>query len=359
MTFHPKSWLVWTASAVTVVTLLGDPVSTVVAAAALSVVGVSFIARGTDARAARLLLKVGLIFLVVRVVLFAITGHTGATTLFTAPRIASPWWLGSFSVGGRVTAEVVAQSAEEGAKVAALLVCAGVFLSIVPSDRVLRLLPRFLFEAGLVVAIALAFIPSLIRRAAEVRDAQRLRGSRARGARALRPLVVPVVADALERSISLAASMECRGYGRARGLVGRRAQVVLLLGLVSLSAGGAFVLFGRPAGAPFAIAGLLGIVGALRAMGGSVTRTRLRDDRLDAWDLAFLLSSALSAAFAIVARALPEAQWYPYPVLRAPVIDPRLVAIAASIAMPSLLASLRSLRLARASAQNATLEAAR
>ena len=47
--------------------------------------------------------------------------------------------------------------------------------------------------------------------------AQRLRGGDTRRVGRLRRLVVPVLEDALERSLALAAGMDARGYGRADG----------------------------------------------------------------------------------------------------------------------------------------------
>ena len=51
-----------------------------------------------------------------------------------------------------------------------------------------------------------------------VRAAQALRGGETGRVGRLRRLLVPVLEDALERSLALAAGMDARGYGRAGGL---------------------------------------------------------------------------------------------------------------------------------------------
>jgi hypothetical protein len=94
-------------------------------------------------------------------------------------------------------------------------------------------------------------------------------------------------------------------------------------------------------------------------LGRGVKRTRFGGERLDVWDGAAIVSSTTAAVLAVLARAIPEARWYPYPSLHAPVLDPRLIAIGAAIAMPCLLATARTTRLARASARNAAMEVAR
>jgi hypothetical protein len=114
VTFRAKAWLAWTGAALATVIAIDDPVASLIACASIAFTGVVFAARGPEGRAAVLLVKVGMVFLVLRVVMFALTGHTGPTTIVTLPEVSMPWWLGSFSLGGRVTAEVVAHAAAEG-----------------------------------------------------------------------------------------------------------------------------------------------------------------------------------------------------------------------------------------------------
>lgn len=294
MTFHASAWSWWLASAVVVVLAVDQPVATALALAALAFVAAATpVAHG--ATAAGLMFKVGLFFVAARVLLFGVTGHTGPTTLVVLPAIDAPAWLGGFQVGGRITAEVVTLALAEGLKVAAVLAAFGVFMAAVPVARVMRSVPRFLHEAGLVVGIALTFVPVMLRTAAEIRDAQRMRGHRFRGVRSLRALVVPVLAGAMERSIALAASMDARGYGRAG------------------------------------------------------PRTRYRPDVMTAWDIAMIASAVAAVVLAIAARTAGAGSWYPYPVARMPQVHALALAPALLLLSPPLLAALRGVRLARAS----------
>ncbi|MBI4728499.1 MAG: hypothetical protein HY775_03240 [Acidobacteria bacterium] len=216
-------------------------------------------------------------------------------------------------------------------------------------------MPRFLAEAGLVVTIGLAFAPSILRSAAEVRDAQRLRGHRARGIRGAVPLVVPVLAGALERAVTLAESMESRGYGRVADGLHRDealARAGVLASLISLATGLGLVVFGR---GPLALrwvmlgAAAAGTGASLRALSRLVPRTRFRPERLDGFDGALAAGSvAVAAAVAAAARG-PGGRWYAYPSVSWPVLDAGTVALAACVALPVALAAARAARLARAS----------
>lgn len=345
MIFHARAWVAWLAAASVFTLSIDNPFAVASALLALGLVAVWFRAPGPEGRSAALFFKIGLVVIAVRVVLFGLTGRPGATTLFTLPSVGFPSWLGGFSIGGRVTGEVVVQQVVEGLRIAAFLACFGVFLSSVRTYRLLRMLPRFLFEAGLVVGIALTFVPSLLRSVQNVRDAQRLRGHRFRGVRSLRPLVLPVLSGALERSLTLAASMESRGFGRATEATprDRRAHAVVLLGLATLTASAGLVLAGAtPIAIATAVAAFAMTVAGLRTLSHSVRRTRLRAEKLDAWDVALVVTAALLAALTFRARSLQAAHWYAFPVVEWPDADPRLLALGAALAAPVIVAVARA-----------------
>jgi hypothetical protein len=64
------------------------------------------------------------------------------------------------------------------------------------------------------VVVALSFAPSLVASVGRIRAARRLRGRPDRGVRSLVSVGMPVLEEALERSLALAAAMDSRGYGR-------------------------------------------------------------------------------------------------------------------------------------------------
>src|SRR5690606_39781165 len=96
------------------------------------------------------------------------------------------------------------------------------------------------------VVVALSVAPQLVSGVARIRRARALRGDTGRGpARLMRTVVVPVLHDALDRSLALAAAMASRGYGRAAGVPAgarRATSALLLLGLLELCAGACALL---------------------------------------------------------------------------------------------------------------------
>ncbi len=132
--------------------------------------------------------------------------HAGNMVLFVLPR---NWPF----IGGPITLEALLYGLANGANLFAVLLVFATFNLGMEVHRLLRWLPAGLYQAGLIVSIALAFIPQLISSLREIREAQLLRGHKFRAIRDWIPLFVPLLTTALERSLTLAESMEARGFG--------------------------------------------------------------------------------------------------------------------------------------------------
>jgi energy-coupling factor transport system permease protein len=132
--------------------------------------------------------------------------HTGATVLAEIPS-----WMPL--IGGILTAESFAEGASIGLTlVTAISVAAVLTLVLEPADLV-DALPGPLHHTGAALGAALNLVPATVTSFLAVRDAQRLRGWRPKGPRALVDLAVPVVLGAIDRSVQLAESMDARAFG--------------------------------------------------------------------------------------------------------------------------------------------------
>ena len=78
-------------------------------------------------------------------------------------------------------------------------------------------MPAALHEVGTALVVAVTVLPQLAESVRRVRAAQALRAGDTRRWGRLRRFLVPVLEDALERSLRLAAGMDTRGYGRSAG----------------------------------------------------------------------------------------------------------------------------------------------
>ena len=162
--------------------------------------------------------------------------------------------------------------------------------SLANPRRLLKSLPPALYEVGAAVVVALTLFPQLAESIGRVRRARRLRGDTGRNARALRAVVIPVMEDALERSMRLAASMDARGYGR-KGAAGRRSRTLsgalLLVGLMGVCVGvyaTADLTAPRLLAAPVLVTGFAVAGVGFWLSGRTVGHTRYRPDPWHGWE---------------------------------------------------------------------------
>jgi energy-coupling factor transport system permease protein len=257
--------------------------------------------------------KLALVLIAFRMVMQILFGQRfGDTVLFTLPSIQLPDFMAGVVIGGPVTLELLVEALYTSLRLATVLVCFGAVNALCSPYRLLRSMPAALYEAGVVVTVALSFAPQLVMAIGRVRDARRLRGRPNRGLRGLRGMAVPVLEDALERSVTLAASMDARGYGRRGDLSRRSSWIVALATVVGLMAicVGVYALLDVAAPPvlrlPMLAVGAVLVATALIARGRHTQRTRYQPDPWAGpeWVTA-LVALAVLAAFVVTARTDP------------------------------------------------------
>jgi energy-coupling factor transport system permease protein len=303
-TWHAGVWLVWAMAAAACIELAPNPVyvALVIGVAALAV---SIHARpGPYARAFPLLVGIGVLFALVRTLLTVATTHANTDILFTTPHFGLPRLLGGFTVGGAVSWPILLHSLAEGFAIVGVMAVFGAFNAVVSHSELVQSTPRAFYEIGLVVVVALAFVPSTLSAIQDVRDADRARtgGRVVRRGRLLRQLV-PVLELGLERAVTLSESMDARGFARAGA--GPRDRIAGWCGMVSLLAlGGAFVALVGHADLAASVLGLGGAIGlgaAITLASSGTQRTRYRPRRMTAVDWACASATLFApAALAVV-----------------------------------------------------------
>jgi len=284
---HPVAWWIWALALGVAASRTTNPLLLLLILAVLCLVVAVRRGDAPWARGYRFYLVMALTVIVIRVV-FRIVFESGVTPgdhiLFSLPRIPTPSWYAGIQIGGPVSLEAVLSAALDGARLACLLCCIGAANTLANPKRALRVLPGALYELGVAVTVALSVAPQLVESTQRVRRARRLRGGDRRRLHALRAVAIPVLHDALERSLLLAAAMDSRGYGRtgtATRASRRLTAVLLLAGMAGLCVGayglldagmpGALSASGFAAGSAACVAGL--------ALGGRrVSRTHYRPD---------------------------------------------------------------------------------
>jgi energy-coupling factor transport system permease protein len=227
---HPLAWWLW---ALALAAAASRALNPVVLAAIIAVAGLVVVARRSDtpwARSFGAFLVLGAFVLGVRLlfeVLFA--APVPGTTVLSLPEVVLPSWMAGARLGGEVTLEALVAAFYSGLQLVAILACVGAANSLANPTRLLKSVPGALYEVGVAVVVALTLVPSALEHLRQVRDARRLRGRSTHGLRANGHMAAAVLTGALERSLSLAAAMDSRGFGRLRPLSPRERRVTAVL----------------------------------------------------------------------------------------------------------------------------------
>lgn len=343
---HPIAWWLWALGLVVAVSRTTNPL---LLGLVLAVLGFVIATRRSDApwaRAFKYYLVMALVVIVIRILLrslFTAADTPGQHVLFTLPLLHTPHWYAGVRLGGPVSLEGVLSAAYDGLRLGTLLCCIGAANVLANPKRALRVLPGALYELGVAVVVALSVAPQLIESGQRVRRARRLRAGHPKGLRGLRSLVVPVLADALDRSLKLAAGMDARGYGRtgtAGGATRRVTAGLLLAGMAGLCAGMYGLLDSsapRWLGLPTVLGGAAVCAAGLALGGRRVQRTAYRPDPWHWPEWMVAAGGAASAVIMLTAHSggltprLVPLSWPTLPLLPAAGI---LLAGAAALAAP-------------------------
>src|SRR5687767_12954656 len=144
-------------------------------------------------------------------------GQEVGNVLLELPEIPLPDWAAGIRLLGPVTSEALLAGLYDGLRLATIIICVGAANSLANPKRLLASVPPALYEIGTALVVSVTIFPQLADSARRVRAAQALRGGATKGVGRLRRFLVPVLEDALERSLALAAGMDTRGYGRSGG----------------------------------------------------------------------------------------------------------------------------------------------
>jgi energy-coupling factor transport system permease protein len=343
---HPIAWWVWAIGLAAGASLSTNPVWMVMLVGAATVV---VLARRSDqpwARSFRLYCLLALVIVVLRVVFrIVLGGGVGDTVWLRLPEVPLPDWVMGIRLLGDVTRESLLAGLYDGLRLAAIVVCIGAANSLANPKRLLKSLPPALYEIGTALVIAVTMVPQLADSVRRVRRAQALRGGASGRVGRLRRILVPVLEDAFDRSLLLAAGMDTRGYGRSgdatpgqRRLTG----ALMLIGLCGICLGTYLALDQSGAlpaswGRPLLLAGLVVAIGGIVAAGRRVHRSRYRPDPWR-WPELTVVASGLAVAVA-AQRVTQESPAIAYPSLTAvPTLDVLALAAVVVAVLPAVLA---------------------
>jgi energy-coupling factor transport system permease protein len=325
----PRAWLFW-ALAASLPPLLGrNPWP--LAATLLATLGVWMAwSSGVAGTRWRPLLRLALVFGVVSVLFNLLTAHVGDHVIGQLP---AHWPI----VGGPLTFNALIYGLLGAMAILSLVAVSATLGATLDWSVVMRLLPERMAPLAVAGSVAWTYLPRTTTALLEIREAQAARGYRPRGLRDAAPLVIPLLAGGLERSLMTAEALEARAFGAplSPDAEPRVWQALALVAGLAAAVTGAFCLaLGQITAAGLLLAAAVALVAAgllrPRASASVVRRTRYRDP---VWERPEWIVSGLSAVVLAVELTVlvadPAAFRYePYPTLTPPAIDlPLLAAI--------------------------------
>jgi len=303
---HPVAWWCWAIGLAVYASCTTNPILLLLLVVVASLTVLTCRSDQTWARSYRLYLWLALWVVVIRIAFRVVLGDdTQGHTILALPQIPLPSWAAGITLLGDFTREELVAAVDEGLRLAALLLAVGAANALANPKRLMKSLPPALYEIGTAMVVAITVIPQLADSAARVRAAQALRGGpagRFRRVRGLRRTLVPILEDAFERSLALAAGMDARGYGRsgdASPAQRRSTGGLMLAGLAGVLVGVYAVL---DQSAPRLLAVPMLALGAALAIAGFVLagrRVRRTRYRADSWRVPEIVVALSGLAVAV------------------------------------------------------------
>ncbi len=342
---HPVAWWGWAVGLATAASMTTNPLTLLLIIGSATVV---VMARRSDqpwGRAFRLYLWIGVAIVVIRVLFRVLLGGTyPGTVLLDLPTVPLPDWVLGITLLGPVTRESLLSGLYDGLRLATIVICVGAANALANPKRLLRSVPPALYEIGTALVVAVTVLPQFADSVRRVRRAQDLRGGETGRVRRLRRTLVPVLEDALERSLALAAGMDTRGYGRPGGVTRRQRTTtgaLMLVGLCGVCVG-VYAVLDRTAprllALPMLAVGALLAVAGLLSAGRRVQRSRYRPDPWRWPEAAVLLAGAGVAVAGWWVSSHRVALAYPdlgvFPQVSAVALAGALLAVSAAVTTP-------------------------
>lgn len=205
---------------------------------------------------------------------------------------------------GAVSHEALLGGATDGLRLAAIILSIGMASSLANPRTLLKSTPSALYEIASAISVAINLAPQMISSLQRVRKARSLRG-RSKGLGSMAGTVIPVLEDAIDSSLALAASMDSRGFGRRGDLSKSQvlgARLSSLLAVALLAIGSFTLLIGQTEfiGGVLIAFGLLASFVTVRINSKAQIRTRFDSPTFGVFDIvlvvisvALLISAAL------------------------------------------------------------------
>jgi energy-coupling factor transport system permease protein len=205
---------------------------------------------------------------------------------------------------GAVGTQALTGGATDGLRLAAIIVSIGMASSLANPRTLLKSTPSALYEIASAISVAINLAPQMISSLQRVQKARSLRG-RSKGLGSMAGTVIPVLEDAIDSSLSLAASMDSRGFGRRGNLsktliVSARLSSLMAVGFLSIGSFTMLVGQTQTLGWVLIAIGIIASFATVRINSKSQIRTSHEPSKFQFFDVMILSLSGVLLVAAIL-----------------------------------------------------------
>lgn len=288
----------------------------------------------------RWFVRIAAAFTLAAVLFNVVTVHAGESAF---ARLPESWPV----IGGPLTLNALAYGVTSGIALFTLVLIGTTAGSLLNWMDLFHVLPHRLAPIAVAGSVAWTFLPQTAVAFGQIRESQEMRGHRIRGVGTVLPLIVPLLAGALERALATAEALEARGFGasaprpKAKRPGSGGSAIAMIVALLLLLSGAAGMLAGREGPGVGAIVLGTALAGAVLRIPDphGIRRTRYRKPRWTWRDSAVCAAASVSALSTLLATWLvPGAlRFEPYPDLEVPEVYVPLMLALTLLLLPALM----------------------
>jgi energy-coupling factor transporter transmembrane protein EcfT len=208
---HPLTWWLWSIAIIVTVIRANNVLYSLTAITGAAILVRQLAGNFPWSKSFWFSLRLGLFILIVRAISGVLIGvPIPGTKIVETPILPLPSWMAGIRIGGVITQERLLASLQEGVVIASVIALFGAAVSLTSPHKMLRVLPVMIYEFGVAVVIATSSLPQLAASYSRIKRARILRGDEKPR---FKTVALPLLEEALAKSLDLAAAMDSRGYG--------------------------------------------------------------------------------------------------------------------------------------------------
>jgi energy-coupling factor transporter transmembrane protein EcfT len=211
---HPLTWWLWSIALIVTVIRANNALYAALVIAGAALLVWRWAGDFPWSRSFWFSLRLGLFILVIRAITGVLIGvPIPGTKIAELPILPLPDWMAGIRIGGVITQERLFSSLHEGFIITCVIALFGAAVSLTSPHKMLRVLPVMVYEFGVAIVIATSSLPQMVASYSRIKRARILRGDEKPK---FKSIALPLLEEALAKSLDLAAAMDSRGYGVSR-----------------------------------------------------------------------------------------------------------------------------------------------